>query len=385
MKTASPICYLIFAGIMTALLAALPLTGTARAQAPELQGLPKNPYADQTSLSTECGFRDRYRVGWAVGGTAGGYAVILRTDDGGVTWARQGQAGKIPDFNANGVSAVDALNAWVVGENVILHTQNGGSTWKQETLPDDLPPGFALYQVKALDRRTAFAVGSQSVLLQTRRGPCPKGGSQWVRMRTVPNMPLIQFSDVDALDANHVWAVGGVQSGSDARGGLAVAFFNGIQWKPQFIKQCNSGEPCSAFIGVSAVNSRTAWAVGGLSCPPYSTVDGGRTWSPIGKTLSNGLDVNRVVAVTRKLIWVTADNGIFRTTDGGANWEATGSCSGYCYALSAAGIAHAWASSFGYAPPGDLYRWVFSNKQWESQLVPAASSITAISFVDARR
>jgi len=174
MKTATRVGCLIFSGLITALLAALLLTSTARAQARERAGLPDNLYADQTSLPTQSEFRDRYRVGWAVGGSADGYAVILHTDDSGVTWTRQEQAGKIPDFSAMGVSAVDALNARVVGDNVTLHTQDGGLTWKQEKLPDDLPQGFTLSQVKALDRHTAFAVGSQGVLLQTRRGPWSK-------------------------------------------------------------------------------------------------------------------------------------------------------------------------------------------------------------------
>jgi photosystem II stability/assembly factor-like uncharacterized protein len=149
-------------------------------------------------------------------------------------------------------------------------------------------------------------------------------------MRTASNMPLIHFSDVDALDTNHVWAVGG------------------------------------------------------MSCPPYKTVDGGRTWSPTSKVLCGGCDANRVVAVTRRLIWVAADHGIFQTTDGGANWEDTGGCSGFCYALSATGIGHAWVSSL-FGPLGKLYRWVAIGKQWESQPVPAASSMITISFVDARR
>ena len=204
-------------------------------------------------------------------------------------------------------------------------------------------------------------------------------------MRTAPNMPPIHFNDVDASDANHVWTVGSLQSGDNARSGLAIAFFNGILWKPQLITNANSSGLCSAFIGVSAVNTRTVWAVGGLSCPPYVTGDGGKTWNPNGNALALGLDTNRVVAVTRKLIWATTDDGIFRSEDGGASWELTGTCGGYCYGVSAAGTRYAWASDLGYAPPGDLYRWDACSGQWESQTVPAVSSIVTISFAGARR
>ena len=277
----------LFVGIMLALLAVpLPLP-TACAQAQNLPGLADVPSGDQTSLSTHGA---RCRVGWAVGRAADGYVLILRTDDGGVTWTRQGGPGEIPEFSALGVSAVDSQTAWVVGDQVILHTRDGGKTWKQQKLPDGLPEDFGFFQVKALDRDTAFAVGSQSVLLQTRCGPSPKGSSPWIRMPAVPNMPLILFSDVDAVDANHVWAVGGVVSGNDPRGGLAVAFWNGVRWKPQLITHITPTEQsCSAFIGVSAADERNVWAVGGQDCPLYKTIDGGKTWEGNRHSVTAGL------------------------------------------------------------------------------------------------
>ncbi|MFZ2447541.1 MAG: YCF48-related protein [Syntrophobacteraceae bacterium] len=387
MKMSFRFRYCLFVGITLALLAVLPSLPTACAQAQDPQGPSDVPSGDQTSLSVASASSGRCSVGFAVGGSADGYGVILRTNDGGITWTRQGGPGEIPDFSPIGVSAVDTQNAWVVGGKVILRTRNGGLTWKREKLPDGLPQDFELFQVKALDRDTAFAVGSQSVLLQTRSGPRPKGSSPWVRMPTAPGMPLILFSDVDAVDATHVWAVGGVVSGNNSRGGLAIAFYNGVRWKPQLITHSGSNGTCSAMIGVSAVDKRTAWAVGGFDCPPYRTVNGGKTWQATGTVLGPGMyDTNRVVGVTRNLIWVTADNGIFRTTDGGRTWAMTGGCSGGsdCYAITAAGSRHAWASDLSSEPSGDLYRWV-GGGPWESQPVPATSSITMMSFVGARR
>ena len=326
-----------------------------------------------------------YCVGWAVGGSADGYGVILRTDDGGVTWRRQGQVGEIPNAGLSGVSAVDARNAWVVGGQVILHTRNGGLTWKQQELPHGLPQGFELSQVKALDRRTALAVGSPSVLLRTSRRARPGDAARWVKVPTGPHLPPITFSDVDAVGARHVWAVGGVISGSSSRGGLAIAFYNGRRWIPQLITRTTQ-QTCNVMIGLSALDRRTAWAVGGLNCPPYRTVNGGAAWRAIGAPLAPGLfDTNRIVAVTHDLIWIAADNGVYRTTNGGAVWQQTGGCSGgsYCYAISAAGTKYAWASSLSPRPPGDVYRWV--RNHWESQTIPATSSIVTISFAGARR
>jgi photosystem II stability/assembly factor-like uncharacterized protein len=107
----------------------------------------------------------------------------------------------------------------------------------------------------------------------------------------------------------------------------------------------------------------------------------------VGKPVAPGFyDTNRVAAVTRDLVWITHDNGIFRTTDGGRNWEQTpAGCGGpgVCYAISAAGTNYAWAADLGF-PPGDLFRWV-NGKRWKAQPVPANATMSLISFVGARR
>jgi len=321
--------------------------------------------------------------GWATGGSADGYGVILHTADGGVTWQRQGEAGEIPDVNLQGVSAANHETAWVVGQQTILRTRDGGKTWREEMLPSGLPADFGLLQVKAIGRRRAFAVGTPSVLLKTtpftRAGP----GPQWVRMPVGPHLPPIFFGDVDAVGPNDVWAVGGVISGSNNPSGLAIAHYGGRVWRPQLLTS-SSGDVCSHLIGLSVLDDRTAWAVGGFDCPPYRTLDGVH-WAPVGGPVIPGhFDTNRVVAVSDTLIWIAHDNAIVRSVDGGATWEQTPGCSGghYCYGISAAGNRFAWATSLGVAP-GDLYRWVHNH--WESQAVPAMSSAVIVSMVGARR
>ncbi len=70
---------------------------------------------------------------WVVGDCDGGYGVILRTDDGGRTWVRQGRPGMIPDVAVFGVGAANRKTAWVVGsQGTILRTDDGGRTWSQQ-------------------------------------------------------------------------------------------------------------------------------------------------------------------------------------------------------------------------------------------------------------
>ena len=324
-------------------------------------------------------------VGWAVGGASDGYAAILRTDDSGTTWKRQGSIDTLPNITLNGVSAVDEQHAWAVGEKTILHTRNGGLTWEQQKLPDNLPADFELFQVKALDNRIAFAVGSAGVLLRLEE-PTRAQRGEWVQMPTEANMPLIQYSDIDAADAAHVWAVGGIVSGNKPRTGLAISFYDGVRWRTQMVT--HSLNDCSSFIGVSVIDQYTAWAVGGLNCPPYRTTDGGVSWKPVGKPLAPGLyDTNRVVAVTRNLIWITTDDGIYRTTNGGGTWQVMRSGCGVravCYGVSAAGTNYAWANNLASSGQSALFRWV-NGTRWKTYSAPAATSVTMISFVGARR
>jgi photosystem II stability/assembly factor-like uncharacterized protein len=230
-----------------------------------------------------------------------------------VTWRRQGQVGTIPDINTQSVSAINSLNAWVVGENKILRTRDGGLKWEPQKLPDGLPSNVELSQVKALNSQTAFVVGTPSILMRT-----DDGGTHWFTMPVRSDLPPIHYTDVDAVDATHVWAVGGVISetlDTDWRGGLAIVFFDGARWQPQLLTHLPMGS-CNSLIGVSAVDQDVAWAVGGGGYPPYKTKNGGALWKTGGPILDEH-DTNRVVAVTREVVWVASDHGFHRTTNGG--------------------------------------------------------------------
>lgn len=375
---------MLFVGLGLTTLAILLFVRTAidppRAEAQRPRATPKRPANNYQYILTYIAKNacQEFCVGWAVGGSVDGYGVILRTDDSGVTWRRQGHVGAIPDVSTQGVSAIDSQNAWVVGGNKILRTYDGGENWKSQKLPDGLPSNFELFQVKALNSQTAFVAGGSGILLQT-----INGGTDWYTMPVRADLPLIQYSDLDAVDATHVWAVGGVISGTDdVRAGLAIAFYDGVQWQPQLITHRSATGACSSLISVSAVDQDVAWAVGGPKCPPYKTNNGGTTWQAVGPALDEQ-DTNRIVAVTRDLIWTSTDNDFYRTLNGGNSWDPTPSnCGGaynFCYTFSAVG-KYAWGSDTG----GGLYRWV-DNGPWGAPTTPVNTMIMVISFVGARR
>lgn len=83
------------------------------------------------------------REGWAIGSKSNGighqsYDVILRTDDGGITWTTVMEKSNPPmSFGLTGIDFVDAENGIAVGRaGKILITADGGRTWTPELWAD---------------------------------------------------------------------------------------------------------------------------------------------------------------------------------------------------------------------------------------------------------
>jgi len=325
------------------------------------------------------------RIGWAVGGSSGGYGTILHTTDGGATWVRQGSAAVVPDTGLHEVSAVDAWNAWVIGDNAILRTHDGGQTWASQTLPPALPNGFALKSIKALDANTAYAAGWPSLTLQT-----TNGGATWSSMPRGADVPgNVSFQVVDAVDAGHVWATGSTtRSITDPeRKAPAIAFYDGVEWHMQPAVP-PSNPNTTAFIGISAIDSLHAWAVGGYAMPLATTADGGTTWQFTAQPIYPW-DMNRVVAVSSTTGWVAGDDGTVKyTTDAGATWY-TGDPklpSAYLFGITAINDRTAWVVGIGRrgSPPG-IIAHTSDALHWEVQSEPSWPNMSGISFVGARR
>lgn len=142
------------------------------------------------------------RSGWL----AGKDGVLLRTRDGGATWARvpipaPANTEHPPDLW--GGTWPDASHGWIVGEyGTVLRTTDGGDTW---TLVDAGTRDAFLTGI-AFAGADGWIVGflpnnaARSVVTRTR-----DGGATWALERTLDGEEL---RAIQALDADTAWAVG---------------------------------------------------------------------------------------------------------------------------------------------------------------------------------
>ncbi len=96
----------------------------------------------------------------------GTFSTVIKTTDGGVTWAVQHYAGGTTDALL-GVSFVGADTGTTVGSSgTILRTTDGGATW---TLQTSGTPAW-LYGVSFVDSNTGTAVGERGTIVRTTDG-----------------------------------------------------------------------------------------------------------------------------------------------------------------------------------------------------------------------
>jgi len=140
---------------------------------------------------------------------------ILSTDDGGKTWGIQF---KDEDYILKGISFCDSLHGWAVGEyGHIYSTSNGGGNWKKQagkfeisTENGDIVAGSFLFDVVAVDPRTAWAVGIDGYVTKT-----IDGGKTWKEVITGVRKTQLFFVGSDKKDTILIGGKGVFLSSSD--------------------------------------------------------------------------------------------------------------------------------------------------------------------------
>ena len=141
------------------------------------------------------------QVGWAVGGVVAGWGyIIIKTTDGGETWIDQ-----TPSINYwafYGCDFVSENEGWIasIGNNnyeANLYTKDGGSNWESQTFPDSTP---YVYSICFIDDNTGWC-GHREIYHTTDKG------NIWTK-QSHPIISEVFFTSIFFVDNNLGWVVG---------------------------------------------------------------------------------------------------------------------------------------------------------------------------------
>ena len=326
---------------------------------------------------------------------------ILKTSNGGESWALQTLPAGCEGFQGNDISAVSHRVAWAAAGHSredtptggILRTTDGGSTWMLQALPDGMITRH-IKGIKAVSAAEAWAVSLHGDVLHT-----TDAGVTWqiVLVRTatgdIIDMPRVNRMDVIGQD---IWIV-------DVQGeefGVVHSPDGGATWWRESL-------PDILFAGhgplvISAFSSLVAWAAVTGEGNLWWTTNGGRSWNKSNDLLAGGIDYDDICASSANVVWVAANgngrSGGFtarvRVTDGNFESNTTPHPPYMMEGVSPMTDEIAWAVGFKMSafepdlPLGAIYHTKDGGVTWQSQTLPSDAldvNFWKVSFVGARR
>lgn len=244
--------------------------------------------------------RDRFLAVTAVGDVlwaVGKDGKIIRSEDGGKTWARQ-VTGVHNNFQS--IAAWDANRAVVVangGKGLI--TTDGGKAWEPVALPvSDMGSGKVL-RVRIDPQGRAWAVSEINVILRS-----ADFGKTWERVTSVDDD--VAWNDIAFNGAGTVCVVGEF-------GRLACSADDGVTWEA---RETNVAPSLMSVVFRDAQNGLAV----GLSGTVLATGDGGLSWR---QATIEGLERHLFDVIWTDARWVAVgDKGVLLTGDAdAAHWE----------------------------------------------------------------
>lgn len=190
--------------------------------------------------------------------------------------------------------------------NGIAETRDGGRTWS------NLPVGDDAMGMAAADDGSIVIAG-HLVFTDSR-----DGGKTWARIAAdLPNLDIHGFAR-DPADPTRMWAY-------LATGGLWASTDSGIHWTR--VREDNVIFPV-------AFNDGSATRLLGVDLNGLvASSDGGSSWTTLG--VPPGIPVMSLVATPDgRTVYIATGDGVFRSDDGGADWQETG-FTGQAFALAA--------------------------------------------------
>ena len=239
-----------------------------------------------------------YFVDENVGFIIGGRGTILKTEDGGKTWARKmamssagvGRGGNPRGMRANlmGIQMISETTGFIAGtENTILKTTDGGETWVGSS--ERARVGETRNNLEGIwfvSPTTGWVIGSFGTLLHT-----ADGGENWEKRD--PGFDNNLFG-IHFLDENTGWISG-------QEGLILHTTDGGVTWNQQ------KTESYDDLHDITFVDAMVGWAVGGYNSILHTT-DGGKTWAV--SNIPGGATFKGVHATDQNHCWTINDWGV---------------------------------------------------------------------------
>jgi photosystem II stability/assembly factor-like uncharacterized protein len=304
---------------------------------------------------------------------------IVRTTDGGVNWTVQTPTSAVTFQFLLGVSCADASTCTAVGNNgTIVRSADGGATWAAQSSGTQAH----LHGVSCSDANTCTAVGNfravdggAAMILRT-----TNGGTTWTQQASGT---ISRLAGVSCPDANTCTAVGGVDDVTSPWGTRATILRTtdgGATWTLQSPSR-DPNDAVPELFGVSFINVNTGTAVGALSTI-LRTYQGGEDWSP---QQPNTNQIVRSVSMTGvDTGMAAADRSILAATPPGTPWTPVSgdgvlgiSCTdaNTCTAVGAGDSLH--------STRGDILHTTDAGATWTHHRNPSQNVLFSVSCTDA--
>ncbi len=306
-------------------------------------------------------FTDRNH-GWAAGSRTFSPQLwgqtILATQDGGQTWATQGEravpSGSFSYFRLDRIWFTDANNGWAAGSSeyfpttgldaqlgCILHTADGGKTWTDQgssvcTLTDG-----EYSAIQFLDSQNGWALDA-GVSATIKLAHTTDGGNHWALVDTGIGGPVaVGYADVQGgmrfFDALHGCAGGAYN--------LACTSDGGAHWV-QAALDC--GDSCFIYVNTVAYADASHGWMGGGSV--FRSTDSAAHWSNVTPKTASGGAYYGIQFNSPSTGWLAGHDGyLFQTADGGTTWQPVNSGTTVdLFGISFPDAQHGWlAGDFG--------------------------------------
>ena len=214
--------------------------------------------------------------------------------------------------------------------SAVFKSTNGGQSW---TATNSAPTGLSAAFALAIDRvnpSTVYA-GSYDGLFQT-----TNGGQSWAAINSgLPSYPGVNALEIDPVNSSTLYV--GTYDGlfKSTNGGQSWAPVNAGDIPLFPISDLSEGLSVIYTLAVDPTNLEVLYA-GTFGGGVYKSTDGGKRWSAAGSGLPamvtlQGLPATPVAALlispsNPATVYVgTFGSGVFKSTDGGATWQPTGS------------------------------------------------------------